>query len=452
MKLLERINAEHRRRVAKRYSLTDYVSWFNYNGIEYPLLGFTSTHSDRERIDHNFVAYAQQAYKSDGIVFACMLARMLLFSEARFLWQRLENGRPGDLFGNRDLRILEEPWPNGSTGSLLSRMIQDADIGGNFYAVREANRLRRLRPDWVDIVLTAPPDQAVESDIVGYLYYPGGDRDAATAVPYTVEEVVHWAPIPDPEAEYRGMSWLTSVLREIEADKAATAHKLKFFQNAATPNLAVSFSEKVTEEQGRRFMQKFNEAHQGTGNAYKTLFLGAGADVKVVGADLRQLDFKATQGAGETRIAAAAAVHPTIVGLSEGLQGSSLNEGNFAAARRLTADKLLRPLWRSAAAALQTVLPRPSNARLWFDDRDIAFLREDERDLADIQGIESRTIRTLLDAGYDGESVIQAVVNRDWTLLRHTGLFSVQLQPPTTAQQLDAALQDDQNPAADVGA
>ena len=41
-------------------------------------------------------------------------------------------------------------------------------------------------------------------------------------------------------------------------------------------------------------------------NAYETLYLGGGADVKVVGNDFRQMDLKATQGAGETRIAAAA--------------------------------------------------------------------------------------------------------------------------------------------------
>jgi hypothetical protein len=74
--------------------------------------------------------------------------------------------------------------------------------------------------------------------------------------------------------------------------------------------------------------------HAGVANAYKTLYLTAGADATVVGKDLQQLDFKVVQGAGETRIAAAAGIHPVIVGLSEGLAGSSLNAGNFAAARR----------------------------------------------------------------------------------------------------------------------
>jgi hypothetical protein len=67
---------------------------------------------------------------------------------------------------------------------------------------------------------------------------------------------------------------------------------------------------------------------------------------------------------------------------------------------------------------------------LWYDARDVPFLREDEKDAAEIQGVESRTIRTLVDAGYTPASVMAAVRASDWSLLVHTGLFSVQLQKP----------------------
>ena len=55
---------------------------------------------DRERIENDFEGYVEGAYKADGIVFACILARQLAFSEARFQWRQLRSGRPGDLFGN----------------------------------------------------------------------------------------------------------------------------------------------------------------------------------------------------------------------------------------------------------------------------------------------------------------------------------------------------------------
>lgn len=407
----------------------DLFNQFGYKGVSYPILG-GSTSPDRESVEDSFVGYVRQVYKSNGVVFACMTARQMLFSEARFMWQRLDQGRPGDLFGNRELSILEQPWPNATTGELLSRMIQDVDLAGNFYAARERGRLRRLRPDWVEIVLTAPPDQAVESDVAGYAYWPGGKGSGSSPQPYLPSQVASWAPIPDPEAQYKGMSWLTPVLREIEADAGATLHKKRFFDNAATPNLAVSFSETVTKEQFDEFMESLNEQHQGAHNAYRTLYLGGGADVTVLGRDMAQLDFKVTQGAGETRIAAAARVHPVVVGLSEGMQGSSLNAGNFNSAKRSFADGTMRPLWRGASGALETVVPPPSAARLWVDTRDIQYLQEDRKDIAEIQRGQAQAIRQLTDAGYEPDSVVSAVQADNLTLLEHTGLFSVQLHPP----------------------
>jgi phage portal protein BeeE len=373
-------------------------------------------------------------YKRNGVVFACCLARQLVFSEARLQWQGIKNGRPQDLFGTQELEIFEHPWPNATTGELLSRAIQDVDLAGNFFAVREGKRLRRLRPDWVDIILTAPPADAVQSDVAGYIYKPGGTENREDWAIYPVDgtngKIAHWSPIPDPELQYRGMTWMTPVIREIEADGLAMEHKAAFYKNAATPNIAVSFKETVTEEQFKEFMKAIDQGHTGPSNAYKTLYLGGGADVTPLTIDFQALDFKKIQGAGETRIAAAARVSPVVVGLSEGMQGSSLNAGNFRSARDAFADGTIRPLWRSFCAAMQPLVTVPKSARLWYDDRDIAYLREDIKDLAEIQTQEASTITKLIQDGYTPESIVEAVVKKDWTLLKHTGLYSVQLQPP----------------------
>ena len=155
----------------------------------------------------------------------------------------------------------------------------------------------------------------------------------------------------------------------------------------------------------------------------------------MVGANFQQMDFKVVQSAGETRIAAAARMHPVIIGLSEGLQGSALNAGNFIETRRLVADGTMRPLWRSMAGALQTIVPAPPGTRLWYDDRDIPFLQEDMKDAAGVMQEQSVAIKTLVDAGYDTQSVVDAITSGDLTRLQHTGLVSVQLQEPGTPSQ-----------------
>ena len=45
-------------------------------------------------------------------------------------------------------------------------------------------------------------------------------------------------------------------------------------------------------------------------------------------------------------------------------------------------------------------------------------------------GIEAQTIRTMIDSGFEAQSATDAVVSGDFSKLKHTGLFSVQLQAP----------------------
>jgi hypothetical protein len=73
-------------------------------------------------------------------------------------------------------------------------------------------------------------------------------------------------------------------------------------------------------------------------------------------------------------------------------------------------------------------------ASLWFDTRSVPFLREDAADAAKIQAEEAATIVALVKDGFTPESAIDAVRNRDWGRLKHTGLLSVQLQPPGGSQ------------------
>ena len=174
-------------------------------------------------------------------------------------------------------------------------------------------------------------------------------------------------------------------------------------------------------------------------NAYKTLNLYPGADIVSVGSDFRQADFKQVQGAGETRIAAAAGVPPVIVGLSEGLQAATYS--NYSQARRRFADGTIHPLWQNAAGSLEVIAPRAglrgggTNVRLWYDVWGVPFLREDATDQAAIAQQQATTIKTYIDSGFTPESAVAAVEAGDSGLLEHSGLVSVQLQPPGSVDQ-----------------
>ena len=370
------------------------------------------------------------------IVAACIHVRMMVFSEARFTFQRYSASRPGEMFGTPDLTILERPWPSATTGDLLARMEADASLFGNSYWIRANNELIRLDPAKVIIVTGDVEDRitanTVGKRLVGYSLIDERHEELAFFEP---SQICHYKPLASPLSPYLGQSWLSAVIQDVQVDGQLTDYKSAFLSNAATPNMVVSFDPTISKEAFDKFREGMEARHRGIGNAYKTLYLGGGADAKIVGSNFQEIAMAAVQGAGETRIASAAGVPASIVGISEGLAGSALNAGNYTATRRRFADGTLRPLWRAACGALQNLVPPPDGgARLWFDDRDVLFLQEDVKDAADIQSRNALTIEALIRGGFVPDSAVRAVTTGDFTVLEHTGLYSVQLQPPQPDQ------------------
>jgi phage portal protein BeeE len=427
------------------YALDEWIAYVNeliYNGNVYLTQGVNQTMPGQrqEPIGPAYRSFTDLAFKNDSVIFSLIATRMMSFSEARFQFSQMNNGRRGKLFGTQDLQILEEPWLGGTTGDLLSKMLMHADLGGNaFVAKRDDGTLAMLRPDWVTIVIGSNIDPmlgawATDADVLGYIYSPGGfGSDAYETEKYLPEDVAHFAPMPDPEARFRGMSWLTPLIREVMADKAGVVHKLSFLENP-TPNMVVKFDVPGLDE-FKEQINEFKKAHTGARNAYKFMFGTTGMDFTPVGSNMKDLDYKLITGAGETRMCMAARVPAVIAGSSEGLQGSSLNSGNYQAARRQFADQTLRPLWRNAAATLATIVNVPGGAELWYDERDIAFLREDATERADVELKKAQTMRYLVDSGFEPDTVVEAVVSEDMSLLEHSGLYSVQLQPANAPKQ-----------------
>lgn len=431
------------------FGINDYAGWLSSLGFG-NLLNQTWTRNE-EVIEGDFAGLVRGAYQANGIVFACLMTRFMLFNQARFQWQQMRGGQPGDLFGTADLAIIERPEPGETTADLLGLGLLDADLAGDWFGVRRAGpTIKRLRPDWTVIVVGTPnrglqyPAWDPDAQVSGFTFYAGGMYASADISVFERNEVAHFAPIRDPLAKYRGMPLPTAILRDIRGDSAAMTHKLKFFENAATPNLSVKFPPAMPKEKAQELIELFEQEHSGAFNAYRTIYLLGGMEAQAIGANMQQLDFAATQGKGETRIVAAMGLHPSIVPVSEGLQGSSLNEGNFGAARRLVADKTLRPNWASFAGSLETIVPPVPGSRLWYDERHIPFLAEDVKDAVDATYTQMQAINLGVTAGFQPAAVVDGVVSNDLRRLSqsHTGLTSVQLQPPATASTAFAARAD----------
>lgn len=457
---------------SQRFNLDQWISdylvpagQFNYNGQNYPLgLNQTANGWQRTReVTNTLPAYAN-ALRRCPPAYAAEMVRAFALSGVRFTFRtRIFNSVPRKLFGTSALSVLDHPWPNATCSELVSRMEWHAGTAGNSFVTNwEPDRLRVLRPDWVAIVYGSAlepedPGYALDGEIVGYIYQNGGfageNRNPIRTL--RVSEVAHWSPLPDPLSPGLGMSWITPALRDMQGDGAATEHKLRFFENGATPNLVIKGLPAVTEQKFNALVDMLEANHSGVRNAYRTYYLTAGADATVVGADMRQMDFAATQGKGETRIAMLARVPAAILQISEGLQGSSLNAGNFIASRRVFADLWVYPTLQDLAGSLAPLVNVPPDAELWFDTADMPILREDAKDAADIEQVKATTIGGLVKDGFTPESAVAAVMGQNMNLLKPIpGWISVQMQPQTGAPSPDnngstnGAAQPPQIPAA----
>lgn len=378
-----------------------------------------------ESVLPTLVSTAMQAYCGNSVVFGAILARFSLFSEAKFVFRNVADKT---VFGaaetdgrrNTALRILEKPWPNGTTGELLIRMIQDADLAGNAYIWNTGDQLVRLRPDWITIISAFKEDVLGRPyrEVIGYFYDPPVAEQQGWGPPqlFTVDEIAHWAPNPDPWAQWRGMSWLTPVLREVNADNAMTQYKTMYLANAASPNLLVKYSQKIGQSTVNRIRDRIADTHGGVDNAFKTLVLDEGADATVIGNSFEQMNFSTVQAAGENRIIIASGVPGIVIGSKEGLMAATYS--NYEQAMRRFADITMRPLWRSACACLASIVNVPSGAELWFDVSDIAALRQGEKEQADTMAVLATAAKTFIEAGYTADSVVSALTAGDMTLLK----------------------------------
>lgn len=408
---------------AERMTLGELAETLSYQSQTYALSGAQTT-MGREPV---VVADELAAFRGSGVVYGVVQRRIDLFCQAKFAWKRLGSpARPmaSDLFGTAELAPLDNPM------GLLSGMELDVALYGNSFVTRDGAGLRRVPARWVTIAVDSPSQpgnwQASDARAVGYVFTPDGNVDRAEV--FLPGEIAHYAPDQDPRATARGMSWMEPVLRDAANHRASKRWISNWWENAATPNSAVTFPADTSRETVLAYRDLFMERHAGADKAFRTAFIGGGAKFEPIGAGLTDLDVSQLTAAVVTELCAASGVPSVVLGATLGLEATT-TYNNYSAAVRAYADFTVRPLWAKAVAALAPLFRAPSGAELWYDASGIAALQADAKDDAEVLARQASTIRTLIDGGYTPESVTLAVTTGNLAVLVHTGNLSVQLLP-----------------------
>ena len=418
----------------------------DYGDSPWGLYATTWGANDSDVIKWSFIDVAGNGYVRNGIIYGLLTTRIQMFSEARFMFRDTTTKR---MFTTADLTPLQTPWPYGTTSDLLTRMLQDADICGTSFVRRcDDGSLERLRPDWVTVI-SEVDNRSGRREVVGITYDRNGYGDqhignGTDLEVYTAEDVVIWAPNPDPLSHFRGTSWIQTVLTEVNNDEAMRAHVRNFFRNAATPNLVYKYPKPLRGTDREQVMAALEAKYAGPSKAGRTLVVDQGADVQVVGSSFEAMGFTNISSAGMERMAIAAGVPSILVGIPTTASRATLGT-DFPHAMQRFANMTMRPLWRSVCTSLAQFIPGPPGAELWYDTSDIASLQSSELESAQVTQTQAATINDLVMNGWDDQSAIKAVTSNDVTQLVHTGLLSVQLQKPggDTPPDPDAATEPD---------
>lgn len=388
-----------------------------YNGSRYLL-----SNSSYGPMESSWPSGEKAAVTSNGMVYGLTRKRVEVFSQARLTWKRLGTGpKPmsADVFTTADLAALDNPV------QMLARMELDVACAGNSYWVRRGVTMHRLPPEWVSIVIFSDlevddPSQAWDARLGGYVFKPPTDPGEV----FLPGEVAHYRPEEDPDSRFRGMSWVRPAMEDIATANGARRFLTKFFENAATPNMVVKFPPEVGVSTVETFAKLFSEKHDGVERAFRTAFLGGGADPVVVGSSLKDLDTEHVRSQVYIDLCMAAGVGAVAAGILPGTF-TNTKESN-----RSFADTKGRYLWLALVDALRPVFPAPAGAELWYSVAGVSALQSDAKDDAEIMAANAQTIRTLVDGGFDPASAVNAVSIGDLAGVQHSGLVSVQLLPP----------------------
>lgn len=305
------------------------------------------------------------------------------FPEAPLLMRQRQRDGTIDVLDDHPLvAILERPNPYYSGLDLWTGLLSDLLLTGNAYWVKVrsgGNRVVELW--WVPAAQMEPrwPDDGRPPFISHYEYQVDGQLYEIDAA-----DVIHFRDGFDPSNVRKGLSPLTSLLREIATDDEASNFTASMLRNMGVPGVVLSPAESTSatdadlEEVKVKFVQTFGGDNRG-----KPLVLRGPTNVAVLSFNPEQMQLRDLRRIPEERITAIYGVAAVVVGLGAGLDRSTFS--NMAEAREAAYESMLIPLQRQILATLQHALVPdfgdPRLLRLGFDYSAVRVLQDDQNAL-----------------------------------------------------------------------
>lgn len=225
----------------------------------------------------------------------------------------VSNGDKAEVAGHPLLTLMSRPNPIMSGRQFRFTVMSQMDLTGMAFVLVAADRLGRpgqlwpLNPaDLIEITSGGTTGQA----ITGFVFQsPGGQRQT-----YSPGEILYFRH-PSPSNLIYGSSPIEAMAHAYDIDTAVRVYQRNFFRNSARPEVVLSTDQRLTEQEAKRILTRWNQKHQGLAHVFEPTVLDAGLNVKPLNFSAKDFEFMALAGWTRDNILAAYGVPAGKLGL-----------------------------------------------------------------------------------------------------------------------------------------
>lgn len=343
----------------------------------------------------------------NGVVMAASKFVSRAFPEAPLVVEQA-NGDTWEAVRQHKLAKLvgkPNPWYGGNllwAGTTLSLLTE-----GNAYWWKARSASGQVRELWyMPHTQVEPVSLSTTQEFIDYYQYTTGGQTFRLSP----DDVVHFRDGINPDKPMLGLSPLSAGVRELRADQALAQYTHAILRNLGVVGVMITpkgDQVSIEPEQAEYIKAKFKSLATGE-NRGEPLVLDAPLDVQSPGWSPKDIDAASMAQPLEARLCAVLGVHPTVLGLSVGLEHSTFS--NMKEARESAWESLIIPMQSLCASELDAqLLPDlgdENRERCKFDLSGVRALAEDENAKAErlanvykAGGIKRSEFRTAL--GYD---------------------------------------------------
>jgi HK97 family phage portal protein len=380
--------------------------------------------------DRSYANAADAGYRQNELVFACIQEYITSASEA--ILQVGNDDEDGNLVpttNQRALQLVAKPNPSMDTVAFLEAMHMQLLIGGNVYlftprsAIGTISGMYWLRPDRIRII----PNQ-MTGEAAAYRYTLNGQ-------PYIIPaEFMGHHKTTDPLNDWYGLGNLQVLAKMVNLDTDATDFARSVFENKGVPAGFLKVARRLnTQDEADQIRRNWHARFAGKANWQRIGVLDEDASYEQLAPKMGEMAMPDLRNVTESRICAAFGVPPIVVGAKVGLESATYS--NYAQAKESFWEETLLPAYKRAAAFFTRALsdtPDFRGMKFGFDFSEVRALADDQKEIAEVVRLRADTAGILIRAGYEANSVTEALHLPEG--LVHTGLVPVTVQGEQLAE------------------